>query len=147
MNQQQSRTIDILNQLYAAECRSLLPWLAKTGVFVSWATAADVAVLRQMVEEEREHLAWLVEALDRCHGTLYPVGPDPHTGHLNYLDLQTLLPRVVHSVETLIKVYQEAGRQPLADAAIEIVNRILQRHQRHLEQLKKLQDRAVTARA
>src|SRR5690606_39242924 len=57
MNEQPSQTIHVLNQLYAAECRSLLPWLARAGAFVSWASAADVAVLRQMVEEEREHLA------------------------------------------------------------------------------------------
>ncbi len=147
MNEQQSRTVDVLNRLYAAECRSLLARLVETGAFVSWASAGDMALMQQMVEEEREHRAWLVEAMDRCCGVLYPAGPDMRTGHLHYLDLHALMPQVAASLEGLIRLYQEAAGQPLAKPAGEVINRILQRHQRHLEQLRGVQDRAATARS
>lgn len=143
MNEPQSRTIDVLNQLFAAERRSLLPRLVGAGAFVSWASAGDMALVRKMVAEEHEHLAWLVEAMDRCCGVLYPAGPDVHTGHLHYLDLHALMPRIVESLERLIHLYQDVGNQPLAAPAGEVVNRILARHHRHLEQLRQVQDRAA----
>jgi hypothetical protein len=145
MNQQQTRTVETLNRLFAAERRSLLPRLAEAEAFFSWASAADVALLQRMIAEERDHLAWLAEALDRCCGALYPAGADVHTGHLHYLDLHAMLPQVIRGLESLVAVYLEAGKQPLIPPAAEVVNRILQNHQKHLAELRKLQARASTA--
>ena len=147
MNEQQSRTLEVLNQLYAAERRSLLPRLAETGAFVSWASAGDMALVRTMVAQEQEHFAWLNEAADRCGGSLYPASLDVHTGHLHYLDVPALLPLVVRSVEDLVRAYKKAGKQPLALEAADVLFRILARHTEHLEQLRQLHSRAATAKA
>jgi hypothetical protein len=143
MNQQQARTIDVLNELYAAERRSLLPRLAETGSFVSWASAGEQELVRRMVADEYEHLEWLVDAMDCCCGVIYPAGPDVHIGHLHYLDLHAMLPLVTRSLENLVKVYQGAASQPLTAPAGEVVSRILTRHQAHLEQIRNLQTRAA----
>jgi len=143
MNEQQTRTLEVLNRLYAAERRSLLPRLAETGAFVSWASAGDAALVRTMVAQEQEHFAWLAEAADRCGGALYPVSLDVHTGHLHYLDVKALLPLVVRSIEDLVAAYQQAGKQSIAIEAADVLFRILARHTEHLEQLRKLHERAT----
>ena len=147
MNEQQSRTLEVLNKLYAAERRSLLPRLAETGAFVSWASTGDMALVKKMIAQEDEHMAWLAEAAEKCGGALYPASPDVHTGHLHYLDLHAIMPLVVRSVEELVRVYKEAGEQPLTLDAADALFRILARHTQHLEQLRQLHDRAAATKA
>jgi hypothetical protein len=147
MNAQQSRTLEVLNRLYAAERRSLLPRLAETGAFVTWASAGDMDLVKKMIAQEEEHFGWLAEAAERCDGALYPAGPDVHTGHLHYLDLHAMMPLVVRNIEAMVRTYKEAGEQPLTLDAADAVFRILSRHSRHLEQLRQLHDRAAAAKA
>jgi uncharacterized protein YciI len=146
MNEQQSRTLEVINRLYAAERRSMLPRLAETGAFVSWASTGDQAAVQKMTAQEEEHLAWLAEAAEQCGGSLHPAGPDARTGHLHYLDLNTMLPLVVRSIEELVRVYKEAGELPLTLDAADALFRILSRHTQHLEQLRQLHERATAAK-
>ncbi|GMV97564.1 MAG: hypothetical protein AMXMBFR83_19220 [Phycisphaerae bacterium] len=139
---QRLQTIEVLNRLHAAERRSLLPRLPETAAFVSWSSAAELEMVEKMVAEEGEHLAWLSEALDEAGGALYPAGPDIHTGHLHYLDLRVIMPEVIRSLEGLVRAYQDAAKVPMTPRAAEVVNRILRRHQAHLERLRALETRA-----
>lgn len=142
MDELQERSIRILNRLFAAEQRSFLPRLAESGAFVSWASAGELHVVQQMIADEREHLAWLVEAIEVCRGAVFPTGGNIHTGHLHYLDLHALLPEIIRHLRELTALYQDAGKQPLSPPAAEVVNRISRRHQAHLEQLREFEGRA-----
>jgi hypothetical protein len=146
MTEQQTRTLEVLNRLFAAERRSLLPRLAETGAFVTWASAADMILVQQMVAQEEEHLGWLAEAAEQCCGALYPASLDVHTGHLHYLDLHAMMPLVMRSIEELVRLYKQAGEQPLTLEAADAIYRILARHTQHLDQLRQLQDRTTTAK-
>ncbi|MBI4578204.1 MAG: hypothetical protein HY718_00785 [Planctomycetes bacterium] len=137
---QRDDTLDVLNKLYAAEKRSLLPRLAEMGVFAQWALAHEMEQVRRMAADQALHEAWLLEAAEACGGALRPACADVTTANLHYLDLQTLLPRVVAGVEHLVQLYDRTMREAnsLLPEAAETVARIYNRHQAHIEQLRGL---------
>lgn len=136
-------TMDVLNKLYTAERRSLLPRLAELDAFVEWACAPEMEQVRRMIAEEAGHIAWLAEAADCCDAVLYPASPDASTASLHYADLRCLLPRIIDSVEHLAQLYGRTVQESatLLPAVAETVARIHQRHQTHLGQLRKIQQR------
>lgn len=136
-------TLKILNKLHAAQKRSLLPRLPELKAFVEWAQAPEVQQVRRMIENERRHDEWLVQAADACDGVLLPASPDASTASLHYVDLRCLLPRVIQSVEKLVEVYGQAVQESeaMTAGAAETVARIYHRHQAHLEQLRAMQAR------
>jgi len=143
MTEDEQRTAELLNELYAAQSRSLLPRLAEAHVFVSGACAEDLEHVRRMIAEEGEHRAWLAEAIGQAAGSVYPVWADPATGHLHYLALPALLPRVLGNMEQLARLYSEAPArcQGLLPEAADLITRITRRHREHLEQLRQIQQR------
>ncbi len=142
-------TLEVLNSLHAAEKRSLLPRLAELNAFVEWSNAHDMDQVRRMIAESARHDAWLMEAADRCDGTLFPAPPDASTASLHYADLRCLMPRVIGSVQKLVQTYGRAVKEsgPLLPQAAEAVARIHNRHQIHLEQLRAIQARLAAGPA
>lgn len=136
-------TMDVLNELYAAERRSLLPRLAELDAFVEWACAPEMEQVRRMMAEETAHVSWLAEAADCCDAVLFPAPPDASTASLHYADLRCLLPRVIDSVERLAQIYGRAAHDSagLVPEVAETVSRIHHQHQTHLEQLRSIQQR------
>ncbi|HOA73170.1 MAG TPA: hypothetical protein PL151_06920 [Phycisphaerae bacterium] len=149
MTDRQQYTLEVLNNLYVAEKRSLLPRLAELGPFVEWAHAGEMEQVRRMIAEEARHGEWLAEAADRCRGVLECVPPDASTANLHYCGLQALLPRVVASVEKLVETCARALQESsaLEPEAAETIARIHHQHQVHLEQLRAIQARLCTPAA
>jgi hypothetical protein len=139
----QSFTLDVLNQLRTAERRSLLPRLAELDVFIQEALAHELDQVRRMIAEQAKHDAWLLEAAERCDVSLSPASADVHTANLHYLDLGSLLPRVIACTNVLVQIYgqAQAGADDLLPPAAEAIARMHNRHQIHLEQLREIQAR------
>ena len=141
--ERQKQTIDSLNSLYAAETKSLLPRLGEMGVFVQWAQAHEMDLVRRMTAEEARHVEWLAEAAEKADGALAPACADVHTANLHYCDLRVLLPMVIANVQMLVDLYGQAlkERASLTDQAADTITRIYNRHQVHIEQLRSIQAR------
>lgn len=132
-------SIEVLNHLYAAERRSLLPRLAEVRAFVSLAHAGEIEQVRRMIDEEARHVQRLLEAAEACGGSLGPASADVHTAHLHYLDLSMLMPLVLASLESLVQTCAQAlGDPSLAPKVAETVARIGNQHQVHVEQLRQI---------
>jgi hypothetical protein len=141
--ERQEHTLDWLDQLYAAERKSLLPRLAEMGVFVEGAAAHEMEEVRRMVAEQARHAEWLADAAERSGGGLAPACADMGTAGLHYCDLRVLLPAVIANLEQLIAKYGQAmdERTRLTSPAAEAIARIYNRHTVHLEQLQSLRSR------
>lgn len=133
--------INILNDLLAAESRSLLPRLGESIVFVSAASAQEQRQVERMTDAGREHLAWLIDAMRNLGGEPFPVHADIHTGDIHFLELHHVLPRVLKAEEQLLTAFESAaadlGSTALAASA---VARIIERRRTHIDQLKKMTD-------
>lgn len=140
---QQAHTLDVLNRLRTAERRSLLPRLVEMDIFVQGALGHEMDQVRRMVVEQARHEAWLIEAAETCDGALFPAAADVHTASLHFLDLNSLLPRVLSSTDAIVQLYGQAlaDAANLMPAAIEAITRIHNRHQVHLQQLREIQAR------
>ena len=143
MTDEETQTVDILNDLYAAERRSLLPRLTEMNNFLSWVSAADLEVIKGMIAEELEHEAWLIEIIEACGGSVYPVSADLATANLHFLELHTLLPQILDSVRFLADLYDRASAtQPSMNAeGTRVVSTISRRHHHHLQELQQLHHR------
>lgn len=143
MPEQNADTVEILNRLFAEERRSLLPRLAECSPFVAWAEAAELTMLERMICEEQEHLAWLAEAIEQAGGAIQPVSPDATTSNLHYVNLSAAIPRVIAGVERVAALCAESLSKPgISGESAALISRIGQRHQHHLEQLKRIHTRA-----
>lgn len=149
MPDNQTHSVEILNELYAAEKRSLLPRLAECGMFVSKASARELELVRQMLTEEREHLHWLVDTIEKCRGSVRPAGADINTANLHYLDLHAVMPQVLAGEESLSRACAQAlaNGQMLCPEAATTINRIAGRHQTHLRQLRQVAEHFAAANA
>jgi hypothetical protein len=143
LQERQTHTLDVLARLHAAERRSLLPRLAELNAFVEWAFAPEMDQVRRMVAEESRHESWLMDAAAACGGALFPASADVGTANLHYLDIRMLLPRVIAAVDALVQLYGQALNDSanLDPASVEVLSRIRNRHQAHLEQLRAMQQR------
>ena len=110
-------------------------------------TDGTLELVERMIVEEHEHLAWLADMIDRCEGALLPAPADLRAANLHYLELDAVIPHVLRSTESLAEAYAQAGADAasLTPDAAELLTRIARRHQEHLQQLKDLQSRTVSA--
>jgi len=116
---------------------------------VEWAFALEMEQVRRMIADQACHESWLIDAADRCGGVLLPAPVDAGTANLHYLDLRVLLPRVIESVEQLVRTYDRALAESgaLSPHGSEIISRIQRNHQEHLQQLKSIHARLQNTRA
>ncbi len=125
-----------LDRLCHAEQRSMLPRLRESVVFVSWASADDADAVAGMIEQEQEHVAWLVEMILGLGETPTPCTADVHTTSMHYVELNYMMPRVVQSKRNSIAFYeQNAAAVSTSTEASALVARIAERHKSHLAQL------------
>ena len=128
-----------LDDLCHAEQRSMLPRLAESTVFVSWASNDEADALREMIQQEREHVAWLVGMIDDLGESPTPCTADPRTTSMHYVELDYLIPGVIQSKENLIRTYEHQAPDLAPDpAAANLLSKIIERHQAHLSKLKAL---------
>ena len=131
--------VSILNQLLAAEARTLVPRLAEAGAFVSWASADEQALLQRVIADEREHQAALVDCILSADGVPAPVTADLDTASLHFLDLHALVPRILADKQRLVGLYRAAEAQldPGTDAH-QVTQRLAAAQRDHLAALQRL---------
>ncbi|MCH8854283.1 MAG: hypothetical protein IID41_16770 [Planctomycetes bacterium] len=131
-----SKTLD---RLCHAEQRSMLPRLRESVVFVSWASAEDADAVAGMIEQEQEHVAWLVEMILGLGETPTPCTADVHTTSMHYVELNYMMPRVIQSKRNSIGFYEQNAADVSSSAeASTLVGRITERHKSHLAQLNEM---------
>jgi len=135
------RIAGLLEALYAAERGHLLLRVPEIAAYADRHEAVHLRTVRQMAREAREHLDWLAEAAEACGAGLPPAPAQAGSGHLHYLDLRTLLPRLIESTSRLLQRYRAcadltAGGDHRVD---EVLTRIAGRHQVHLDTLTGIQ--------
>lgn len=133
-----ARDIEILNELLAAEKRSVLPRLAEAAPHVSREEAAVAESIRRMVREEAAHTEWLVQAILALGGSPAPAAADLRTSNLHYLELGYLLSHAVRGKDRLVLAYDSAVGRIEDDDVRALVARIADRHRAHLEELRAL---------
>lgn len=139
MSHEQIHTIDVLNQLYAAEMQGVLPRLTDLQISASPGNAAQALPLRRVAAQSLEHREWLVEALDAADGALWPASMDVSTAMLHYLSVRTILPMVIHDIERRLEAYDRAAQsRPLLPEAVGAISRISRRYSDTLAQLRSL---------
>ena len=128
---------DILNRLLHAEELSLLPRMAESTVFVSWASNDENLRMQRIMAEEREQVGWLVDLINDLGESPTPPTPNAWDTSMHFVDLPSLLPGVIHDLEERAKLCSATAAQVAhhADAA-EVVSRISSRHQGHLQELR-----------
>ena len=128
-----SRTLDRLSH---AEQRSMLPRLRESVVFVSWASADEADAVAGMIEQEREHVAWLVDMIVSLGESPTPCTADVHTTSIHYVELSCVMPRVIQSKRNSIAFYERNGAAVSTNTeASALVARITERHKSHLAHL------------
>ncbi len=117
----------------------MLPRLRESVVFVSSASADDADAVAGMIEEEHEHVAWLVEMILGLGESPTPCTADVHTTSMHYVELNYMMPRVIQSKRNSIAFYeQNAAAVSTCAEASALVARITERHQSHLAQLNEM---------
>ena len=134
-----SPAVDVLDELLAAESRSLIRHLDSSTVFISWASADDAEAVRAMVVEDAQHAELLTRTILDLEGNPSPLGYDPIAAGMHYLELHTLLPQVVAGEESLVARYEDViGSVADEPAAAEVVARLLARHRARAGRLRTL---------
>lgn len=127
--------IDVLNDLLAAEQRSLLARLAETRPFLSWAGAEQAPILRQLVADQRDHQRRLTETIDALGGVpRIPTG-DISSAGAHYIDIHHLLPKLLEDLRAMIDASRRATELLGNHPGGETVSAIHARHEAHAEQL------------
>jgi hypothetical protein len=139
VNMERETIIEILNELFALEAENLLPRIAESTVFISWASTDDARVVERMIVEDRENRALLASTIRDIGGEILPVWGPIDSGNMHFLDLGFLLPRVVEDHRRLVEAYESAAPQVSAvGIAAEVVGKIAECHRGHTEQLSAL---------
>lgn len=134
-----SPAVDVLDELLAAESRSLIRHLDSSTVFVSWASADDAAAVQAMVVEDRQHADLLTRTIQELNGDPSPLGYDAAAAGVHYLELHTLLPQVVAGEEALAARFEDAvARVADEPRAAEVVARLLECHRSRADRLRAL---------
>lgn len=129
----------VLNQLLDAEQQSLVLRVAESTPFVSLAEVPAWTQIRNMAKSSQKHRAALSELILDFGGQPAPRRGDLATGNLHYLDLFSVLPRVVEAQESLDALYRRLTPQLASEPrAARLANAILARHESDLQKLRQL---------
>ncbi|MHC4093466.1 MAG: hypothetical protein ACYSVY_24870 [Planctomycetota bacterium] len=138
-----TRVHGILDELIAAQGRSLLPRLLESTVSVGSQAAGELEIVRRLVAEEGTDTQRLVDTLMDLDGMPGPSVGEITSADFHYVDLDVLLPRVVADQQQLAARYQAAAEALSGCApAEETVRGIGARQRARLEYLRKLAESA-----
>ncbi|MHC4610328.1 MAG: hypothetical protein ACYS7M_08275, partial [Planctomycetota bacterium] len=104
-----TRVHSILDELIAAQGRSLLPRLLESTVSVGSQAAGELEIVRRLVAEEDTDTQRLVDTLMDLDGMPGPPVGEITSADFHYVDLDVLLPRVLADQEQLAARYQTAA--------------------------------------
>lgn len=130
-------SVEILNELLERETESHVERFVESGHFHSWASARYVVNLRRMLSEQREHERWLTDELLRLGGVPLPRALGLRTAGTHYLDVENILPRIIHEKDALIELYRRAIETiPAHSRTGQLLARIRARHEQHVADIR-----------
>lgn len=140
-------SVEVLNQLLAAETQSLLARLPELWPSLTGTRSAAARIVERAADQSREHRAWLAERICALGGVVWPVTMDPATAAFHYCSLASLLPRIQQSLEALVDAYLKASARSrsLLPEASELVAQIARRHEANLQSLREVTAQPVGA--
>lgn len=129
--------VAILNELLALEEQGLPARMLESTVFVSQVSVEDSTIVSRMADAQREHCAWLSEAIIDNGGAPGPRVGDATSGDLHFQDIHCLMPRLAADREAIVAKYALAAERLSAlPEAAGLISRIQARHREELATLK-----------
>lgn len=126
----------VLNQLLDAEQQNLVLRIAESTPFVSMAEVTTWTHIRNMAQASQTHRAKLTDLILDLGGQPVPRRADLLTGNLHYLDLFSVLPRVVEAQEAIDSLYRQRTPQLASEPrAAQLAGAILARHEADLAKI------------
>jgi hypothetical protein len=135
MTEQELNTVDVLNDLYAAETGSILPRLPELSLHASSGVAHQVELVRQIGEQSLEHRRRLIREIESTGGSVRPASGSIDAASLHYVAFEAVLPRIIRAVEHLKQTYTAAARTPLTPAAASLIAQLAGDYAQALENL------------
>lgn len=133
------KTIDIVQELLAAEQASIALRLAESTLFVAPPSAPDSAALGRIADEINEHSAWLADLLTAADRSPGPRISDLSTADLHFQEISFALPRLTADLTRLAQLCERAATGVATDQTVApVVARMTDRHRKHLETLQAL---------
>ena len=130
----------LIDALHAAESASLLQRVAESESFVCDSGADDALAVQLLVDQEREHMRWLVDLLDQLHATPGPRHVRACSADLHFNRLDALVGRLLEDKKHLIGRYESAAARVGSDQRVsDVIAQVLARHRDHLSKLQSLQ--------
>ncbi|MCH9058745.1 MAG: hypothetical protein IIB55_08975, partial [Planctomycetes bacterium] len=128
------KTIDIVQELLAAEQASIALRLAESTLFVAPPSAAEASALGRIAGEINEHSAWLVDVLARAGRSPGPRISDLSTADLHFQEISFALPRLTADLTRLAHLCERAATEVATDQTVApVVARMTERHRKHVE--------------
>ena len=122
--------IDVLNELLAAERSAPALRLIESIVFVSRAASEDIFVVRRMAEQSQQHAGWLTEVILQLGGSPGLRVTDMTSAGLHFQELRSAMPYLLVQSEELVRKYNAASARVSSESqAVEVVGKILARHE------------------
>lgn len=128
--------VAILNELLVLEERGLPARVLESTVFVSQVSVEDSTMVSRMADAQREHCAWLSEAVVDNGGVPGPRTANATSADLHFQDIHCLMPRLAADREAIVAKYALAVEflSALPDVA-GLISRIQGRHRDELAAL------------
>lgn len=134
---------NVLNALLAAEQQAIAPRLFESEVFVSGASVAEVRLAERLVAQSRSNQAALAGRILDLGGEPGPRCGNTTSGDLHYLEIHSVLPRVIADYSRLVNKYRLAVARVAGDtASAALVTRLTAVHEHELQSLTALTEAA-----
>jgi len=128
--------VAVLNALLAAEQQAIAPRLFESVVFVSDASIAEVRLAERLVAQSRSNQAALAGRILDLGGEPGPRCGNSASGDLHYLEVHSVLPRVIADYHRLMDKYRSGTARVSGDpASAALVARLTAIHEHELQSL------------
>lgn len=123
-----SATIDLLNELLAAEQCNLVTSLMDSTMFVSHPSVDLYDAVSGMARASREHERWIAETVLRLGGVpgLRMVNVSP--ADLHFQEISAVLPRLAEDRRILVQKFENARLHTTETRAVDVIGQILEHH-------------------
>lgn len=143
-----TETIAILNELLGREQRSIAPRLFESTIFLTEASLPGFDWARRAARDQADNVAALSELIVELSGEPAPKQGNLATADLHFQELPALVPRLLHDLDGLVKVFRVAlGRLAGEPKAATLVSRILAVHEAECASLQSIGAAAPTSAA
>lgn len=133
------RIIEVLCELHTLQGRCLASRLVESTAFVSGSAVEEMILVRRLADDGRKHAAELASRIIEFDGVPpLPTG-DVTSAELHFLDLRSVLPRLLADGEALAGAYAAAAQRLADEPEIAgMVTRMLGVQREHVNALRAL---------